>query len=174
MPAIAAESVFQSVGNPLLLKAIVDSVNSALGMCSVEVELVGALSVPTTERCRVTGLLGVHGRVSGFITLSLAERFAIKAVEGLAGEHFDRLTSQVVDGVGELTNIVAGGIKAGLSNSPWAVSNITVPSVIVGTGYQIAYAKGLTYLCAIFEHQDPEAFLLEDRLMQVSVSLLKL
>ncbi|MEN1679996.1 MAG: hypothetical protein AAGJ46_10405 [Planctomycetota bacterium] len=69
--------------------------------------------------------------------------------------------------------MIAGGIKSSLCNSDWAFSQITVPSVIVGEGYSIAYARGLEFLCATFEVDDPEAVLLEDRLLHISISLLK-
>jgi CheY-specific phosphatase CheX len=103
----------------------------------------------------------------------MAERFAIKAVEGLLGDQLDELNSQVVDGAGEVTNIIVGGVKSALAKSDWGFNHITVPSVIVGQGYTIAYARGLEFLNVTFEHDDPEAVLLSDRLMQVSVSLLR-
>jgi CheY-specific phosphatase CheX len=157
-----------------LAKALLDGANNALAMCDTRANCVGLASIPQREPGAVTGLLGVHGNVSGFITVNMGERFAIKAVEGLVQDRYDRITSQVVDGIGELTNIIGGGIKGALSTTPWAFSNITIPSVIVGKGYQIAYAKGMHFLSAIFEHDDQEAVLLEDRLMQISISLLRL
>ena len=45
---------------------------------------------------------------------------------GLLQEPCDTLTPQVVDGVGEMTNIIAGGIKRGLTGTPWAFGNVTV------------------------------------------------
>ena len=80
----------------------------------------------------------------------------------------------MVDATGEITNMVVGGIKSALANSKWAFLQITVPSVIVGRGYSIAYARGLEFLNVIFENDDREALLLEDRLIQVSISLLTL
>jgi hypothetical protein len=44
----------------------------------------------------------------------------------------------------------------------------------VGRGYSIAYARDLEFLNVTFEHDDREAVLLEDRLVQVSISLLTL
>lgn len=87
-------------------------------------------------------------------------------------ESFGELTSQVVDGAGEITNIIVGGIKSALANSQWGFSQTTVPSVIVGQGYSIAYARGLEFVNVTFEHNDEEAVLLEDRLVHVSISLL--
>jgi CheY-specific phosphatase CheX len=129
--------------------------------------------VPGRETGTITGMCGVHGSVSGFVTVNMSERMAIHAVEGLLDQHFASLTPQVIDGAGEITNLVVGGIKNALSRSEWAFSQITVPSVIVGNGYSIAYARGLDCLSVTFEHEDAEAVLLTDRLMQVCVSLLR-
>ena len=175
MSTVAARPAMKSFNaDPHLVKALIDGATNALSMCDTRANCVGLSAIPQREAGVVTGLLGVHGNVSGFITVNMGERFAIKAVEGLVQDRYDRITSQVVDGVGELTNIIGGGIKGSLSSSPWSISNITIPSVIVGKGYQIAYAKGMDFLCALFEHDDQEAVLLEDRLMQISISLLRL
>lgn len=174
---VATETAPQNLPLPvdsLLLKAVLDSVGNALVMCNARARFAGVSAIPTRDQGRVTGLIGVHGRVSGFVTVNMSERFAIAAVEGLLQDKFGGLTSQVVDGAGEITNIIVGGIKGSLANSNWGFSHITVPSVIIGTGYDIAYAKGLEFLCVTFEHQDNEAVMLTDRLLQVSMSLLRL
>ena len=158
--------------NPVLIEAVLDSFNRGLSMCGTTAQCVGVSSVPARDSGIITGMIGVHGKVSGFITVNMAERFAIRAVEGLLQETFGELTSQVVDGAGEITNIIVGGIKSSLSKTKWGFSQITVPSVIVGKGYSIAYARGLEFLNVTFEHDDEEAVLLEDRLVQVSISFL--
>ncbi|ADB18257.1 hypothetical protein Psta_3596 [Pirellula staleyi DSM 6068] len=157
-----------------LSRAVISSVENALSMCGASARCVGLSIVPGRDSGKVTGLIGVHGRVSGFITVAMAERVAIHTVEGLLQDRYGALTPQVVDGAGEITNIIVGGIKSSLAGTPWAFSQITVPSVIIGGGYQIAYAKGLEFLCATFEHADEHAIMLEDRILQVSISLLRL
>ena len=160
--------------DPKLTSAIIESVENALVMCNTTAKCVSLSTVPSGNVGLITGLIGVHGKVSGFITVNLAERMGIKMAEGLLQESFNEVNSQVVDAAGEFANIIVGGVKSGLAGSQWSFSNITVPSVIVGQGYQLTYARGLEYLCATFEHDDQEAVMLSDRLMNVSVSLLKL
>ena len=162
------------VTEPVLLTAVANAVDSALTMCDARVKCVAVSSVPSRDAGNITGLIGVHGQVSGFITVNLAEAVALSTVGGLLQDHFDRITSQVIDGVGEITNIIAGGVKGGVSGSPWAFSQLTVPSVIVGQNYQIAYANGLQYLCATFEHQNEDILMLDDRLIKVAISLIRL
>lgn len=170
----ATEPTAPSIANPVLTQAVATSVGKALQMCSLQSSLVGISRVPAQEKGLVTGMIGIHGKVSGFVTANFSEQLAVRAVEGLIQETFGRLCSQVVDGTGEITNIIVGGVKAQLAGSSWAFGQITVPSVIVGRGYQIAYAKGLEYLTATFEVNDEAAIMLDDRLLHVTLSLLRL
>lgn len=159
---------------PILFKSINTAVASALTMCNCRARCVGLSSVPAHDTGIISGLVGVHGNVSGFVTVNMSERFALHAVGGLMQDSYDSLNAQVVDGVGEISNLIAGGIKSSLGGTPWAFTHITVPSVIVGTGYRMAYARGLEFVCGLFEHIDPEAVLFSDRMLQVSMSLLRL
>ena len=98
---------------PQLSHALVEAVRRAFVMCDCEVRCVGLSEIPSREGGTVTGIIGVHGRVSGFVTVNVSESFAIRAVGGLLHESYGHLTPQVIDGVGEITNVVVGGIKAG-------------------------------------------------------------
>lgn len=160
--------------DPILLKAINDAVASCLTMCEMAVKCVGVNTVPVRDPGSITGMIGVHGNVSGFITVNMAEPVARALVSGLLQDSFQTLSHQVVDGVGEITNIISGGIKKGLVGSPWAFGHVTVPSVIIGQNYQIAYAKGLQYLSVTFEQENAEALMLSDRMIQVAISLIRL
>lgn len=172
--ATATATSMQFDANPVLLKAILNSVEACFTMCDMQARCAGLSAIPSRDPGIITGLIGVHGAVSGFITVNLAEKVAVAAVSGLLQEEVHTLTNQVVDGVGEITNIIAGGIKKGLVGSPWALNHVTVPSVIVGSNYQIAFTKGFEYLAATFEHINEDAMMLSDRLVQVAVSLIRL
>jgi chemotaxis protein CheX len=174
MSTIADQPTMLVPVNSTLLQAAVSAAESAFAMCGLTVRCVGASQVPVREQGRITGMIGVHGKVSGFITLNLSEHLAMRAVGGLMQESYAKVDSQVVDGTGEITNMVVGGIKSALAATKWSFSQITVPSVIVGHGYAIAYARGLEFLNVTFEHDDKDAVLLEDRLIQISMSLLSL
>ncbi|MBX3427751.1 MAG: chemotaxis protein CheX [Pirellulales bacterium] len=173
--ALAERQSLEAVSvNGVLFDSVQTAVRNAMDMCGVKIRCTGVSSVPTAQTGIVTGMIGVHGKVTGFATVNLAEQFAVRAVEGLLADKFDKLTSQVVDGAGEITNIIVGGIKSGLAKTEWGFSHITIPSVLVGNNLTIAYARGLDFLTVSFEHDDPEAVRLEDRMMHVSLSLLTL
>ncbi len=173
--ATAAIDSFAALGiDATILKAISDAVASCLTMCDSSAKCVGTSTVPMADPGTVTGMIGIHGNVSGFITVNMAEKVALAAVGGLLQDQFRELDAQVIDGVGEMTNIISGGIKNGLAGSPWQFGHVTVPSVIVGRNYQIAYAKGLEFLAVTFEHDNSNTFLLDDRLIKVAISMLRL
>lgn len=175
MTAVAEENSLGCLSiNPILFDAVRDSVQNALGMCDIKIRCVGVSAMPTQESGIITGMIGVHGKVSGFVSVNMAEQLAINAVEGLLQEKFGKLSSQVIDGAGEITNIVVGGIKSALAKTDYGFSHITVPSVIVGQNFTIAYARGLQYLTVTFEHEDADVVRLEERMLHVSMSLLTL
>ncbi|MFW5692961.1 MAG: chemotaxis protein CheX [Thermoguttaceae bacterium] len=174
MSTVEASPLEAMAGNATLLRAMIGAVDSCFGMCDMQARCVGMSAVPMRDPGKITGMIGLHGQVSGFITVNMSEQVAMKAIGGLLGESFEQVTPQVVDGAGEMTNIIAGGVKNALSGTPWSFSHVTVPSVIIGQNYQIAYAGGLEYVAAAFEHQDRETLMLDDRLLQVAISLIRL
>lgn len=174
MATAAPEAIASFQTDPILLKSIVDAVESCLTMCDTEAKCVGMSTIPTRDPGSVTGMIGVHGDVSGFITVNMAEAVAMSTVGGLLQDSFEKLTSQVIDGAGEMTNIIAGGIKNGVSGTQWGFKYVTVPSVIIGHNYQIAYAGGLNYLSVTFEQTNEETIMLDDRLIKVALSTIRL
>jgi len=173
MSTLAETSATLANTSTELTSSVVKSVESALNMCSAKARCVGIAGVPLGERGIVTGIIGVHGRVSGFITVNMSELVAISVVEGLLQEKFGRLSAQVVDGAGEVTNMICGGIKSQLARTGFSFQGITVPSVIVGAGYQMAFARGLEFVSATFEVDNEEAVMQHDRLLCVSMCFLK-
>lgn len=159
--------------NQEIIQAIIHSVDSCMGMCDLKHECVGFSSVPTPQNSLITGMIGVSGEVSGFVTVDMPESFAIRAVSSLIQEKVESLGAQVLDGVGEMTNIISGGLKRGLAGTKWSFSGMTVPSVIVGKNYNIAFATGLKYAACQFTLLDTDIFLTEDRTFQVGVSLIR-
>jgi len=73
--AVDETTVLGIVANVTLVKAIHDSFEIALTMCGTSARNVGVSTVPSRDSGKITGLIGVHGKVSGFITINMPERF---------------------------------------------------------------------------------------------------
>ena len=96
----------------------------------------------------ISGIIGLSGRAKGTVVLSMDEKVAISATEAFVGESADHVDDDVVDAVGELTNMIAGGAKAHLEH--FAMS-VTLPSVVTGKGHSIEFPKEVTPVCIPFE-----------------------
>ena len=160
--------------NTLISNALIAAVENCLLMCDLKVRVAGVTKIPIQlPNAPVTGLIGMSGKCTGFLSVSMPERVATLAVSGLLMEEHKAVDAQVIDGVGEMTNVIAGGLKTKLSNTPWMIGNITVPSVILGSHYNISYSKGIEYCGVTFEVDDPDTLSIHDRVFMVNTSLIQ-
>lgn len=156
--------------NETIANAISASVESALKMCGHKVRVMGVSRIPTSvPNTALMGIVGMSGKNTGFLTVTLTEPVAMRAVSGILQEACEKVDLQVIDGVGELTNIVAGGVKSRLANTPWQFLSLTIPSVISGCDYHLSFVKGIEYVAVTFELEGNEA----SRFFMVSVSLMQ-
>ena len=154
-----------------LVQAIIDSTREAFGMAGRKIRCVGLITVPMAEDDAVTGIIAVYGRQAGFIHLGLSEPLAVLAVSGLLQESLTELNATVVDGVAELTNIIAGGVKVRITRSAYGFSGITTPSVLIAQDHTFSIPRGALYLRASFEIDEPQIVRQSQRLLHVSLSL---
>jgi len=160
--------------NSMIVNSMVASVESCMQMCEMSVRVVGVTKIPVQlPKAPITGLIGLSGNCTGFMSVSMPERVATLAVSRLSMEEHKVINAQVVDGIGEITNIIAGGLKTKLFNTPWSMNHITIPSVILGDNYNISYSKGIEYCGVTFETDDPETITIHDRVFMVNASLIK-
>jgi chemotaxis protein CheX len=160
--------------NSLIVNSLVTSVESCLQMCDLKVRVVGVTKIPIQlPEATVTGLIGLSGKCTGFLSIAMPERVATLAVSGLLMEEYKTVNAQVVDGVGEITNVIAGGLKTKLATTPWVIGSITIPSVILGSQYNISYSKGIEYCSVIFEVDDPDTLSIHERVFMANTSLIQ-
>ncbi|MDR2641487.1 MAG: chemotaxis protein CheX [Planctomycetaceae bacterium] len=160
--------------NSLIVNSTITSVEKCLQMCNLKMRVVGISQIPIQfPATHVTGLIGLSGKCTGFISIAMPERVAVAAVSGLSMESYKSVNAQVIDGVGEITNIIAGGIKTKLYNTQWMIHNITIPSVILGSNYQISYSKGIEFCSISFEIEDPDSLTIQERVFMVTSSLIQ-
>ena len=88
----------------------------------------------------VSAIIGLAGETRGAVVLSFSRETAIKIVSKMAGQEYKALSNEVLDGVGELINIVAGNAKQDLLDFRIAIS---LPGVITGNSYKIHWPEGI-------------------------------
>lgn len=95
----------------------------------------------------VSGVIGLSGQAVGTVVLSLSREVAIKAASTMLMMDATELNSDVVDAVGELTNMVAGAAKAELEELKLSIS---LPNVIIGVGHEVHFPSNVTPICVPF------------------------
>ncbi|MGE0760417.1 MAG: chemotaxis protein CheX [Pirellulaceae bacterium] len=102
-------------------------------------------SIPEYE---ISGLIGLSGKAQGMVVLSLGRETAVQATTVLLGHRPDGITSDVVDAVGELANMIAGSAKAKLEAYEMSVS---LPSVICGKNHSVSFPSQTIPIVIPFE-----------------------
>ena len=87
----------------------------------------------------VSGIIGLSGSVSGSMVLSFQYRTAEAVVTAFAGTPIGQDSPDFADAIGELANMIAGSAKTNLGEN----ANMSVPSIVMGPGHQIARLQGV-------------------------------
>ena len=83
----------------------------------------------------LSAIVGFGGKVSGFLALNMSAEAACTIAQGLLGMEFECVDDTVCDAVGELVNMLAGGLKKNLSRSE-ELFKLSIPSIINGQEYR--------------------------------------
>lgn len=100
------------------------------------------------ELHEVSGIIGLAGETEGAVVLSFSRGTAINIVSRMTGRVYHALGTEVIDGVGELINIIAGNAKQDLLEFRIKIS---LPGVITGNTYRIHWPEGIPVVAIPFE-----------------------
>jgi len=128
---------------------IVSLCNAFRTMLGCEVER-GPLALKNgdTPAHPISGVIGLSGRAIGTVVLSLSKQVALKAASVMLMTEAKEIDADVIDAVGELTNMVAGAAKSELEEYHLMVS---LPNVVTGTNHSIRFPSNVTPLCVPFD-----------------------
>jgi chemotaxis protein CheX len=82
----------------------------------------------------VSGIIGFSGEFVGSMVLSFQQATAVAIASSFAGVPIAPDSPDFADAVGELANMIAGSAKASFGGG----TNISVPSIILGSGHTVA------------------------------------
>ena len=86
----------------------------------------------------ITGIIGLTGTKNGSLAVSFSESCALKIVENMMGEKYDKLNEEVADVVGELTNMISGDARAQLQKLGFTFS-AAIPTIVRGKEHSIRH-----------------------------------
>jgi len=98
----------------------------------------------------VSAIIGLAGDTTGALVLSFSRETAIEMVSRLEGKPYIALGAEILDGVGEMVNIIAGNAKKGLEQFRISIS---LPGVITGNDYHINWPQGVPVICIPYESE---------------------
>ncbi len=120
-------------------------------MLSLEASLLPEPQLPHFAS-RVTGSVGFGGEaVTGVVYLHLSAEFAKTVAAAMLGLGPDEAISEPEqnDVIGEVTNMLAGGLKSALCDAGAACA-VSTPSIIRGTAFVIEPTPGLERIILVF------------------------
>ena len=117
------------------------------------IEVLGGDVEPTDKmlaRHGVSGVIGLTGGMCGDVIVSFDDRVAMLATGALLGDSPTELNDDVVDAVGELTNMIAGAAKGALEQYNMSLA---LPTVIIGCGHRIGFRSGICPVTIPFQSE---------------------
>ena len=98
----------------------------------------------------VSGIIGLAGETTGAVVLSFSRETAVELVSRMAKKKYQALTNEVIDGVGELVNVIAGNAKQGLTDFR---IDMSLPGIVTGKAYSIHWPEGIPVVAIPFESE---------------------
>ncbi|HBN78853.1 MAG TPA: chemotaxis protein CheX [Planctomycetaceae bacterium] len=110
----------------------------------------GGLSLKTKHvpEYELSAVIGITGNAVGTIVLSVKKETALNIYEAMLGTKAQEIDHEVMDAIGEITNMIAGGAKAKLESLSLSIS---IPNLISGKGHEVHYPTDVTPICLSFE-----------------------
>jgi chemotaxis protein CheX len=87
-----------------------------------------------SQASEISAIVGYGGKVSGFIALHFSAGSACILASSLLGMSFDNVDDIVSDAMGEVVNMLAGGLKKHACRNE-ELFKISLPSIIRGNNY---------------------------------------
>jgi chemotaxis protein CheX len=107
----------------------------------------------TDCECELRSLIGLSGQTSGVVLVQWDENVAKKAAGAMLGSEPTEINGDVIDTLGEITNMIAGAAKAKLSP---LFSNLALPIVLVGKNHGVNVPKNVKPIRIPFQSPNGE------------------
>jgi chemotaxis protein CheX len=98
----------------------------------------------------VTGVMGLVGDKKGTICISFRRKGALYAYKTLMGDERSDMDPEVVDAIGELTNIISGQARKELESSGVSLK-ASIPTVVVGLAVALHFMSSAPIISLPFQ-----------------------
>lgn len=139
-------------------------------MAGISPEPVGASRLAPRSQ-EISAVIGMVGKRTGTVTMNVSSRGAIYLSNAFVGGSRTELNEDVLDAVAEITNIIAGRLKAELSATSYGINHISCPSIIIGGDYRVYHFHGFDSASVEFVIPEMPALVMLDRFFSISVAM---
>lgn len=115
-----------------------------------------------TFKKSISGMLGFAGDVKGMLTIHCPQEVAFAITAALLGVDVDEIDDEVKDTIGEMSNMILGGVKDGFTEQGINIQ-LAVPTVLAGRSYRISGMDDALWTTVPF-YLDEGEFLVELKL----------
>jgi len=136
-----------------IINPCVDSVITTMSMmCRMNIKVSSLnVKVPGEDSYGdISGMIGFVGALHGIIAVTFPKCIALQAVGSMIGEVYPEIDDDILDGTGELINIIAGNAKTIFKERGWDVA-ISLPSIMVGEGHSISIPQSIMSVVVEFK-----------------------
>ena len=131
------ETIQSAFLSPITDTATLDqSVEEVLGLMLGVPVSVAENTVAESDSVTLTAVIGLAGALSGAYTVLVPSEAAMQMTACMAGIEITSVDETVIDGLGEITNMLAGAWKSKIAPLN-AACLLSVPTVVTGTRYEV-------------------------------------
>jgi len=98
----------------------------------------------------IIGVIGMTGTSKGIVAVKFPVKTALQSVGKMVGMEFKKIDPSIIDGVGELINIIAGNAKVKFEGQRISLS---LPTVVRGNMYKLNNLTGAVFLTLPFSSE---------------------
>ena len=107
----------------------------------------------------VTEIIGLRGlQAKGSLAITFTEPAILHIYSQMLGEDAEEISDELVDCVGEITNMICGGAKALLSEKGYKFE-MAIPSMISGKNHMVSHKTNGKIVCVPFDTSAGSFFL---------------
>jgi chemotaxis protein CheX len=102
----------------------------------------------------ISGIIGLSGNSEGTVAITLYWDLARKIISRMMNVSESQINAEYIhDGAGELINMISGSTKTQFKGTPFHF-DLSLPTVVVGSGHQLGHPEGSSIAILIFDVDD--------------------
>ena len=112
------------------------------------------IDLPFKESSFISSI-GIIGMISGTVSICITKKNAAKIVSKMLGMEIEEESADAQDGIGEIINIITGGLKSGSAAKEIAF-DIGIPTTVSGSNLSVNLLDGLEHIMKSHACEDIE------------------